>query len=99
MTAWKELLDLRTTILGTTLDHGPRELRVCLEERLSKVWTDRWIRSPTRKQPSSRAPRAYLCGGHSSVYKIQHGEHREVSFVPTQRDGRSVRSYEKKKDV
>jgi hypothetical protein len=102
LTAWKKLLDLDTTlsILATTLDSSPQKLRGCLEERLSEVWTDRWIRSPTRKQPPSRAPGAYLCGGHSSVYKIQRGEHREVSFEPTQaKDGRQIRSYEKKRDV
>jgi hypothetical protein len=88
------------SILSSTLDSDPPHLRRWLEERLSKVWTDRWIRSPTRKQPLSRTPRAYLCGGHSSVYKIERGEHSEVSFEPTRaKDGRVTRSYNKKRDV
>jgi hypothetical protein len=102
MTAWKKLLSTPTTleILATALNADSAETRAYVEERLSNVWTDRWIKSPTRKQPRSRSPRAYLCGGHSSVYKIQHGTHREVSLVPdVASDGRQIRCYEKKKDV
>src|SRR5260221_10604783 len=81
LTAWKELLSLKTTltVLETTANSAGQELRTWLESRLHEVWTKRWRRSPTRKQPKVRKPRAYLCGGHSLVYKIQQGLHREVS--------------------
>jgi hypothetical protein len=102
LTAWKELLPLTATltILETTQNSSGPELRACLESRLSGVWTDRWKRSRTRKQPAERSPRAYLCGGHSSVYKIQQGTHREVSLEPTVKsDGRKIPPHEKPKDV
>lgn len=102
LTAWKELLPLQTTmtIIETTLASEGRELREWLEDRLSTAWTDRWRRSPTRKQPGERKYRAYLCGGHSSVHKIQHNLHSEVRLEPTlASDGREIRAYEKSKDV
>jgi hypothetical protein len=80
LTAWMKVIDV-----GATLDllrqkpiSGPKELRRYLQDKLGTVWTDRWAKAPTRKRPPKMPPRAYICGGHSSVDKIQRGAHQEI---------------------
>jgi len=50
------------------------QVRAYLRRRLAPVWDKRWLKGPIKKR--SPAPkRQYLKGGHSSVYRIQHGLH------------------------
>jgi hypothetical protein len=58
------------------------DLRRHLRDGLATAWTDRWVKSPTRKPPPKRPPRAYTCGGHTSVDKILRGAHHEIPFGP-----------------
>jgi hypothetical protein len=84
LTAWFEILGpTRTTdVLAARPPGGPAGLKRLLQRTLGPVWTDRWIKSPTRKRPPKGPPRAYLRGGHSSVEKIRRGEHHEIPIVP-----------------
>lgn len=56
-------------------------LRSYLESVLGTTWRDWWKKSPPRKT-SPPTPTEYLAGGHSSVFKIRHGQHRTVWPVP-----------------
>jgi hypothetical protein len=56
--------------------HEPAPLSPC------EPWTDRWQKAPTKKNREKRSPRAYICGGHSSVKKIMNKEHREIPLTP-----------------
>jgi hypothetical protein len=67
-------------LLRAQAHDDPRALRRHLQKILAHVWCNRWRKAPTRKQPPKRTPRAYLCGGHSSVHKILRGEHHEIEF-------------------
>jgi hypothetical protein len=80
MTAWCQMLDPAATIqvLDATVLRTPQDLKKYLQRALSAVWTDRWIKAPTRSRPPKGPPRAYLRGGHSSVAKILKGEHHEL---------------------
>jgi hypothetical protein len=84
LTAWFEVLGPTETadVLAATLVRGPEDLKRYLDRTLGTVWTDRWIKAPTRKRPPKGPPRAYLGGGHSSVEKIRRGEHKEIPIVP-----------------
>jgi hypothetical protein len=75
-----EVADLMKTLEAHPL-HNARDLRKYLQEILADVWCNRWEKAGTRKQPAKRNLRAYLCGGHSSVYKIIRGQHHEISFA------------------
>jgi len=80
LTGWLKLLDAEATI--QVLDAHPlndvESLRSHLHTIFAGTWVDRWKKAPTRKQPAERKPRAYLCGGHSSVDKILRGVHHEI---------------------
>jgi hypothetical protein len=80
LTGWQQVIGIPATLklLRETKPVGVLELRQYLEEILATVWTKRWQKSPTRKRPPKRGPRAYICGGHTSVYKILRGEHKEI---------------------
>lgn len=80
LTGWMKVIGVDKTIdvLDATPVHGPRELRRCLQRVLKSAWTDRWLKAPTRKGRVKKPPHAYICGGHSSVAKIERGEHQEI---------------------
>jgi len=80
LTGWTRLLgpDATVELLRATRLPTAGELRRALEEQLAGVWTDRWTKSPTRPRPPRTPPRAYICGGHSSVEKILRGKHQEI---------------------
>jgi hypothetical protein len=61
------------------------QVRAYLRRRLAGLWNQRWQKAPT-KQRLPPPPRKYLKGGHSSVYRIQHGLH-EFNPVPEKDDG------------
>jgi hypothetical protein len=84
LVGWTQVIDPDATLdlLRATRLLGPEELRRHLQETLAGAWTDRWAKSPTRKRPPQAPPRAYICGGHSSVEKILHGQHQEIPFQP-----------------
>jgi hypothetical protein len=88
MTAWMEVIGPNATL------DLLRETRI--EGILAHVWTDRWQKAPTKKNRQKNSPRAYICGGHSSVHKIQRNEHREIPFGPSQS---MPPPFEAKKDV
>jgi Transposase DDE domain len=96
LTGWMEVIGSAATpeLLRATRTNGVTELRRYLETILGAIWTDLWDKAPTRKRPPRPAPRAYLCGGHSSVEKILHGEHTEIPLQPG-----DTPPYEAKKDV
>jgi Transposase DDE domain len=106
LTGWMEVLGSAATLelLRATRAGGTAELRRYLEATLGAIWTDRWEKAPTRKRPPRPRPRAYLCGGHSSVEKILRGEHKEIPLHPGEpKKGRAPTDtpppYEAKKDV
>ena len=84
LTAWMRVIAIDATLdlLRATAIRGSEELRRDLQQTLATVWTDRWKKAPTRKRPPKSPPRAYLCGGHTSVDKILRGKHQVVPFKP-----------------
>jgi len=80
MTGCLEVIGIDATIqlMRTTKIHEPELLKRHLKETLADVWQNRWQKAPTRKRPPRCPPRAYLCGGHSSVDKILRGVHKEI---------------------
>lgn len=63
-----------TELFETTHIDDPKTLAEYLAAILMSIWTDRWKKAQTRKQPP-KSTRGYLKGGHSSVFKIQRGLH------------------------
>ncbi len=92
LTAWREVIGVEATLdlLRATAIRTPEDLRQYLEEKLGTVWTDRWKKSPTRKRPPKSPPRAYICGGHTSVDKILRGAHHEIPFKPDKKTHRKI---------
>jgi Transposase DDE domain len=84
LTGWVEVVGVDATLdlLRQTPISGPEQIRRYLLGTLGTIWTDRWAKSPTRKRPPKQSPRAYICGGHSSVDKIQRGAHQEIPIKP-----------------
>jgi hypothetical protein len=80
LTAWVTVLpaDATLDLVRATRLVQPDDLRRHLRRALGAVWKDRWTKAPTRRRPPKGPPRAYICGGHSSVAKILRGEHQEV---------------------
>jgi len=103
LTGWLEVIgaDASLDLLEATRLKSAEELRRHLEERLGSVWTNRWTKSPTRKRPAKSGPRAYICGGHTSVDKVLRGVHKEIPFkkaaVPKNRA--NPPPFETRKDV
>jgi hypothetical protein len=85
MTAWVAVIGPRTTldIFTETPMDGLAALASHLKTILANVWTDRWQKAPTEKNRQKPSPRAYICGGHSSVKKIVNNEHHEIPFGPS----------------
>jgi hypothetical protein len=84
LTAWHRLLSVEQTLeylaeKGQTAEQIRDELR----ERLASIWKPRWEKAKTKSQPRQKKATVYLKGGHSSVYRIQHGLHK-VSSDPDQ---------------
>lgn len=77
---WLRILDVAPTLalLDVTPIKSSKQLHACLRTILKKAWTHRWRKAPTRRGVVKRPPRAYLCGGHSSVAKIRRGQHQEI---------------------
>lgn len=96
LTGWMEVIGSGATLplLRATQPVGGTELRDYLEGILGTIWTNLWEKAPTRKRPPRPSPRAYICGGHSSVEKIINGEHKEIPLGPG-----NPPPYEAKKDV
>ena len=96
-------VDATLELLRETAILKPEALRRHLEEKLGTVWQDRWEKAPTRKRPPKSPPRAYVCGGHTSVDKILRGVHREIPLKPTRKANRKTsktpRPFETKTDV
>jgi hypothetical protein len=90
LAGWVEVLkpDETVDLLRSTPVVGAVALHAYLRSTLDAVWTDRWIKAPTRKQPPKKPPRAYLGGGHSSVDKIMRGAHREIPIKQKKKDTR-----------
>jgi len=84
LAGWTKVIgtDATLELLRDTRIREPVEFRRYLQKRLAGVWTDRWAKSPTRKRPPKAPPRAYICGGHSSVDKILRGKHQEIPLQP-----------------
>jgi hypothetical protein len=82
LTGWIEVIGVEGSLelLKATRGLTAAELRRYLDERLGKVWTKRWRKSPTRKRPPKKGPHAYLSGGHGSVDRIQSGAHKEIPY-------------------
>jgi hypothetical protein len=82
LTGWVQVIDVDASLelLRATRLRKPEDLRRHLHETLAEAWTDRWVKAPTRKRPPKAPPRAYICGGHSSVDKILKGKHQEIPF-------------------
>jgi hypothetical protein len=81
---------------------SPEQLREYVCKILAKVWTERWTKAPTRKRGPQKPPRAYLCGGHSSVERILRGQHHEIPLQSGPKDSRTqpdVRPHEARKNV
>jgi Transposase DDE domain len=106
LTAWVEVLGNAATLelLRATKIDGVAELRRYLQKILGTVWTDLWEKASTRKGRSRRTPRAYICGGHTSIDKILRGEHKEIPLKPSEEQQLSGAAskpppYEATKDV
>lgn len=68
-------------LLRATRILTPEDLCRHLRDRLGAVWTECWKKSPTRKRPPKPPPRAYICGGHTSVDKILRGVYHEIPVL------------------
>jgi hypothetical protein len=106
LTAWNGVIgvDASLDLLRATRICSAEELRSYLADKLATVWKKRWKKSPPRKRPPKAAPRAYICGGHTSVHKILRGEHHEIPFEPptketTRKNANNPPPFERKKDV
>jgi hypothetical protein len=77
------------------------QLREHLRNLLSKVWTERWAKAKTIRNRPRPSARAYICGGHSSVDKIQQGLHREIPLKASAdtKGEKSPPPFETNKDV
>jgi hypothetical protein len=97
LTSWLHMMEPADTleVLRTVPIAGVQELRAYLCQILANVWKKRWKKAPKRKRSSKRKDWAYLCGGHSSVYKILRNEHHEIPLKP----GKKVNLTEAKKNV
>lgn len=84
LTAWMHVIGPEATadVLAAELLSGPTAFRKYLHRILGTLWTERWAKAKTTKRPPKKPPRAYLRGGHSSVYKILRGEHEEIPIKP-----------------
>jgi Transposase DDE domain len=84
LTGYFEVIGIDATLelLSATRILKPDDLRSHIQQKLGGVWTDRWKKSPTRKRPPKAPPRAYICGGHTSVDKILRGAHHEIPLKP-----------------
>jgi hypothetical protein len=100
LTAWVQVIGPKSTLdmFEETPIDGLEALRDHLQKILANVWTDRWKKAPTKKNREKRTPRAYICGGHSSVKKIMNKEHREIPFAPAS-EGKPPPYEAAKKDV
>lgn len=80
MGGWLRLLNVQQTLalLSAIPIRSPQQLFARLRQVLAKAWTPRWRKAPTKRGAIRRPPRAYICGGHSSVAKILRGEHQEI---------------------
>jgi len=86
LTAWHKFLTPAQT--RAWLGNGVRtaaQVQAHLRRRLAGLWDQHWQKAPTKRRPP-RPPRQYLKGGHSSVYRIQHGLH-ECAPDSTKEDG------------
>jgi hypothetical protein len=105
LTGWMTVLgaDAGVAVLRQRALHEPEDLRRHLAETLATVWVDRWTKAPARKRPPPRPPRAYICGGHTSVDKILRGAHHEIALTPSKKPKRNTNKnpppFETKKDV
>jgi hypothetical protein len=98
LTAWMEVLGPAATpaLLAGRRPDDAGALGLYLEEILATVDVERWLKAPPRPRTARAAPRAYICGGHSSVEKILRGEHKEI---PLQRAAGQPPPHETPKDV
>ena len=67
--AWSEMMDADETVAVLGDEMTPGQLRKYLKRRLSRTWTDRWLKS----SPSKHTPvedKKYIRGGHTSVHRI-----------------------------
>lgn len=101
LNSWKQLIGIDATLelLRATRVWTADELRRHLEQTLGTVWTERLRKSPTRKRPPKTGPRAYICGGHSSVDKILRGAHKEIPLRPKRDHPNQPPPFKVKKDV
>ena len=77
-----------TELFVTTRIDDPKRLAEYLAAILKTIWTDRWKKAPTRKQPPKKT-KGYLGGGHSSVFKIQRGKHTVIPPKPAAKAARA----------
>ena len=80
-----------TELFETTHIDDPKTLAEYLAAILMAIWTDRWKKAQTRKQPP-KTTKGYLQGGHSSVFKIQRGLHTVIPPKPPKPKAEADRS-------
>lgn len=99
LTAWVEVIGPWATLdrFAATRRDGWAALRGHLKKILANVWTERWRKARTKKNRPKHRPRAYICGGHSSVQKIINREHTEIPLGPSAPG--TPPPFEAKKDV
>jgi hypothetical protein len=76
LTIWHHWLDVPQTLawLGEQV-WTAAQVRAYLQRRLATVWRERWHKAPTKSRPA-KGPTQYLQGGHSSVHRVLHGQHK-----------------------
>ena len=106
LTAWALILGEERTLdwfrgPQATRIRSTEQLRNHLRGLLATVWTDRWIKARTIKNRPRPVARAYLCGGHTSVDKVQRGVHHEISLQPAlnQKGDNAPPPFEQRKHV
>jgi hypothetical protein len=104
LTGWVQVIGIDATLelLRAKKTRSAEDLRRYLEDILARVWTKRWQKAPTRKRPPKSPPRAYICGGHTSVHKVLRGEHKEIPLDTGSNKKNTDRKpppFETKKDV
>jgi hypothetical protein len=69
--AWEEVLTPQATVALLKAKLTAQPLQARLRALLAGVWTQRWLKAPTREGPRRKPPpKQYIKGGHTSVYRL-----------------------------
>jgi hypothetical protein len=89
LTAWNELVTPEQTLAWLQgVSRTAAQVQAYLRQRLAGVWKPCWQQAATKKRTPAPTATQYLKGGHSSVFRILHGQHK---LSPEPAKGRNQR--------